>query len=327
MGFLDTRKRQLADCFDENEGVLDTAVILRYLTTDEIEAQVSARRWQRPCKGILIAHSGPLTDEQLRRTALLRAGPEAALGGLTAARLNGFRGFPDAAPSAGGPVHVLVRYGFKIPTPMPGLHLVPHYTKFLGPEEIHPTWEPRRARMPRALIDAAAWQPAGRGTLAILASGVQQRWVRVTDLREVVDRTGARLPRKRLILGALDDIEGGAHALSELDFTRKVIRAFALPEPSRQVGRKDERGRQRWIDVVWEEWKVAVEIDGAQHEEALQYWDDMDRANDLEINGYHVLRFPAWKVRHDAEYVARKILQALHAAGYDGKNSPKRLSS
>jgi very-short-patch-repair endonuclease len=116
----------------------------------------------------------------------------------------------------------------------------------------------------------------------------------------------------------LGDIEGGAQALSELDFTRGVIRQFRLPEPSRQVGRKDAQGRQRWIDVLFDEWNVVVEIDGTQHREPLEQWDDMDRDNDLNIDGYRVLRFPAWLVRKNPELVARKILQALHKAGYRG---------
>jgi len=216
-------------------------------------------------------------------------------------------------------VHVLVRYGFTMPKPMLGVSVVPHRTVFLGDDDIHPTWEPRRARMPRALIDAARWMRTDRGAMAILAAGVQQRRVRVADLREVVDRIGARLPRKTLILSALADIDGGAQALSELDFTRKVVRKFGLPEPERQAGRKDERGRQRWIDVVWETYKIIIEIDGAQHIEAAQYWADMDRENDLKTDGgYQVLRFPAWIVRHDPAYVAGKILRALRKAGYDG---------
>jgi hypothetical protein len=35
----------------------------------------------------------------------------------------------------------------------------------------------------------------------------------------------------------LGDIGGGSRALSELDFTRLVVRTFELPEPSRQAAR------------------------------------------------------------------------------------------
>ena len=96
------------------------------------------------------------------------------------------------------------------------------------------------------------------------------------------------------------------------------MRQFGLPEPSRQAGRKDQRGRQRWIDVMWDDWKVMVEIDGAQHIDARQYWDDMDRGNGFQIDGYRVLRFPAWVVRQRPDYVAAEIIGALRKAGYRG---------
>jgi very-short-patch-repair endonuclease len=46
-----------------------------------------------------------------------------------------------------------------------------------------------------------------------------------------------------------------------------------------------------------------------------QYWDDMNRDNDLQIDdGYTVLRFPSWLVRHHPEYVAGRIRRAIQNA-------------
>ena len=47
------------------------------------------------------------------------------------------------------------------------------------------------------------------------------------------------------------------------------------------------------------------------HMDAAQYWADMDRDNDLTVDGYRVLRFPAFLVRYHPGYVARKIRAAL----------------
>ncbi len=164
--------------------------------------------------------------------------------------------------------------------------------------------------MARSLVDAAAWMRTDRGALAVLASGVQQRLVRVTDLTREVDRN-PRLHRRRLINAALADIAGGANALSELDFTRLVVRQFNLPEPDRQVPRRDENGRRRWLDACWDHARLVVEIDGAAHIDVFTYWDDMDRSNDLILGHHQVLRFPAWMVRYNPEYIATKIRQAL----------------
>jgi very-short-patch-repair endonuclease len=58
-----------------------------------------------------------------------------------------------------------------------------------------------------------------------------------------------------------------------------------------------------------------VEIDGGQHLDPLHRWDDMDKSNELEIDGYRVLRFPSWVVRRHPDYVARVVKEALRAAG------------
>lgn len=309
------RNPELADLVAHHDGVLDTATALKHMTRGELRWQIDSGRWQKPSRGVVIAQSGPLTDRQILRAALLRAGPRAALAGLTAARLDGFSGFADKSQVADGAIHVLVPSGYKRRTAPLGLNVVTHYSRKLTDQDVHPTRQPRRTRIARSIIDAAAWMPTDRGAMAVLAGGVQQRLVRVEDLSMVVERIGS-LRRRGLIAGILADIAGGAQALSELDFTRQVIRRHRLPEPSRQVARRDVQGRQRWIDVLWDEWKIIVEIDGVQHAEPLQRWDDMERDNGLNLDGYRTLRFPAWLVRQDSEYVAREILKALRGEGY-----------
>ena len=249
---------------------------------------------------------------------LLRAGPRSALAGLTAARLDGFKGFDDKAPFADRPIYLLVPYGYKRRTPPLGLNVVTHYSQRLADVDVHPMRQPRRTRIARSLIDAAAWMPTDRGSMAVLAAGVQQGLVRVADLWLMADQTET-LRRRKAIIETLGDIAGGSQALSELDFIRLVVRPFGLPEPSRQSARWDRRGRRRWIDAAWDDCKIAVEIDGAQHtEDPLQRWDDMERDIGLMLNGYRTLRFPGWLVRDDPEYVAGRILEVLRTARQPG---------
>jgi Protein of unknown function (DUF559) len=107
-----------------------------------------------------------------------------------------------------------------------------------------------------------------------------------------------------------------ATALSEIDFTRLVVRAFGLPEPTRQRVRYDSHGRRRWLDVLWEGARIIVEIDGSHHMDAIQWWDDMDRENDMKLDGYLVLRFTAFIVRHRPDYVAAQIRDAFRKSGH-----------
>jgi very-short-patch-repair endonuclease len=302
----------------DHDGVLSTSAVLRFMTVDQLRWKIGSGRWQKVGRGVVATQSGPLNERQMLRAVLLRAGPRSALAGLTAARLDGLKGFDDKAFFADRPIHLLMPYGYKRRTPPLGLTVVPHYSGRLDGTDVHPVRQPRRTRIARSLVDAASWMATDRGAMAVLAAGVEQRLARADDLRLVADRIGA-FHRRKLIVETIGDIAGGSQSLSELDFIHQVVRAFQLPEPSRQAARRDARGRRRWIDAMWDQYKIVVEIDGAQHtEDALQRWDDMERDIDLGLAGYQTLRFPAWLVRNDPEYVARRILDALRRAGYQG---------
>ena len=238
----------LAEVLADRDGVIDVATVLRYLSRGAVRWQLASGRWRSPCSGAIVAQSGPLTERQRLRLALIWAGPGSALGGLTAARLDGFRGIG------------------KRDEVEESIHLV---------------------------VPTGSWVRRARPELPVVVAANQ------------------RLRRRALIRETLGDIAGGAQALSELDFSRLVVRAHRLPEPERQVRRKDSSGRNRYLDVVWEREKLVVEIDGAQHADPLHGWDDMSRDNDLVIDGYRVLRFPAWLVRYHPEHVAARIRAVL----------------
>ena len=293
------------------DGVLDSRTVLAHLSPEAIRWRVRSGRWQQPCRGVFVTHSGPLTDRQMLWVAALWAGSGATLAGLTAARLGGLQGFNDWTDA----IHLLVPASRTVRQARPPLRLAVHYSRNLTSADIHPVRQPPQTRIARSLVDAAAWMATDRGAQAVLAAGVQQRLVRVTDLIAEVDRN-ERLYRHKLIKHTLGDIAGGAQALSEIDFTKLVVRQFGLPEPDRQVPRRDARGRRRWLDVVWEQAGLIVEIDGAGHIDVLQYWDDMDRGNDFTLKHYRILRYAAFVIRYQPEYVANQIRQALRGADY-----------
>jgi Protein of unknown function (DUF559) len=303
----------LDDLLAWQDGVLDTRSALDCLSPAALRWRLTSGRWQQPCRGVVVAHSGPLTAQQALRVAALWAGKGAALAGLTAARLQGFRGFDEKA----GSIHLLIPAAARhaVRSSRPSLPLVVHYSRNLAPADIHPARQPPQTRIARSLVDAAAWMGTDRGAQAVLAAGVQQRLVRVSQLAAELDRN-ERLYRRKIIRDTLGDIAGGAQALSELDFTRLVVRQFNLPDPDRQVPRRDEHGRRRWLDAVWEQARLVAEIDGAGHVDALTYWDDMNRGNSLQLGHYRLLRFPAWVVRYQPGYVATQIRHALRQAGY-----------
>ena len=104
--------------------------------------------------------------------------------------------------------------------------------------------------------------------------------------------------------------------------------AAGLPMPSLQRQRADATGRRRYLDVLFDEWAVHVEVDGAHHIDVRQAWADMDRQNKSWTAGIRVLRFPAWMILDRPAEVAADVRRALMAAGWRPvRGSAKKMAS
>lgn len=292
----------------EHGDVLRRAHAQALFGNGKVRWQLRTGAWQAPRRGVVVLHSGPLTPKQRHRSDLLAAGRGAVLAGLTAAALDGLKGFDDSR------TFVLVPAGCKV-VPPPGV--VAHASTLLGEEDVHPSRSPLRTRLPRSLIDAATWSRNPDSARGLLAASVQQGLVRASDLALVLVKR-RNTPRRRLLVETVGDIVDGAHALSELDFTR-LLRQAGLPEPERQVVRRDRHGRVRYLDVYYSRFRLVIEIDGAWHMEVLSWWADMFRDNELTVDGNRVLRFPAFVVRERPDLVIQQIERALRSLGWTGQ--------
>jgi hypothetical protein len=80
MNLTRDRAALLDELLAETDNVLETATLLTRLTAGELRWRLTSGRWQQPFKGAIVAHNGPLTDQQMLRLALLRTGPGAVRG-------------------------------------------------------------------------------------------------------------------------------------------------------------------------------------------------------------------------------------------------------
>ena len=132
-----------------------------------IRGQLAARRWQQPTPRVLVLHNGPLTYEQQLWVALLECPMGSALAGLTAAELDGLKGFSDK-------VTVAIHDGAR----KPELDWVTVWrSSGLTEADVHPVRQPRRTRPARSLLDAASRSNSPSRARAILLAGCQQRIV------------------------------------------------------------------------------------------------------------------------------------------------------
>jgi hypothetical protein len=279
------------------------------VTDAQVDRCLSVGRWRDVGGGIVAAHNGPLTMPNEWSVAVLAGGRICALAARTSAQAAGLVGWEPVR------TEVVVPHG----TTYPGLRGVPvrvHESRRFGVDDIIDTTWPPRVSIERALIDAAAWSNRPRTACGLLAAGVQQRLTMADRL--LVELAGAGAIRYRGILrAALLDIEGGAHAVSEMDFIR-FCRRHDLPTPIRQRVRRDPNGKRRYLDATLigpGGTVVRVEIDGALHLLVRTYWDDMSRGNELSIAGETALRLPSVVVHDDDPDAVDQLRRALNLSG------------
>lgn len=266
---------------------------------------VASGRWQRPARGVIVRHSGPLSRGDRLWCELLAQNARAALAGLTAASLEGLRNFEKE------PIFLLVPRGAGARSRE---GVVVHSSSRLRPADLHPVRTPRRTRPARSIVDAASWAATDLKAQTIIASAVQQGLVRPAALADIVDQM-VKAPRRALISETVRDVSGGSLSEYEILFAR-LCRQSALPSPTRQRRRKDAAGRWRYFDADFDEHDLTVEVDGQHHMEALSWWEDMMRTNDLVADeGRRVMRFAGFALRRQPERVAQVLMRYFERAG------------
>lgn len=297
---------QLAELANRQQGVVRREQLhVVGLSRHVVASMLDASRWQALGQTVVVMHNGPLLHEQELWAAVLNAGPLAALAARTAATEYGLTTWePDC-------IEIVVARGRLVP---PGLALAVkvHESRRFTATDIHTARAIPMVRVERALIDAAVWSTRARTACGVLAAGVQQRLTTPARLMAELSVAG-KVRHRHLLAAALADIEGGAQAMSEIDFLR-FCRRNRLPRPSLQEVRRDASGRRRYLDATFRlagGRVVRVEIDGALHLVVRTYWDDMYRGNELAIGSETVLRLPSYVIHANDAAALDQLRRAL----------------
>ena len=271
----------------------------------DLRRQLRSGRWLRYGR-VVVRHNGPLTVEQGLWTSVLRSPQGVVVSGVTAALRRGLRYPLPARPE------LLVPAGGPLPD-LPDVDV--SRTRLLDGRDVHPTAQPPQLRLPRALVEAGSKQARPDDVRALLCAGVQQRLVRASDLREVVERLGP-VRHRALLLRTLDDVEAGALSVREVQFLR-VVRRGGLPAPDLQVVRS-RRGGRHYLDAHWKRYRLRAEIDGLGHLLVSTWSADVDRDNELQLGGPQecCLRIPGFWLDERPSHVVDQVRRGLLRGGW-----------
>ena len=274
------------------------------LTRTMIRIQLEQGRWQRLQTGVYAVYSGPPTRLTVLWGAVWRAGPDAVLSHLTAAELSGLTDRPSAL------VHVAVpsdRYIERIPG------IVVHRSG-RARVAVHPVLAPPRTRLEETVLDLAGAAATLDDACGWITRALGRRLTTPAQLQEAM-ALRARLRWRRQLTQALTAEWGGVHSSLEYRYLKNVERPHLLPRGVRQARARQGPGTI-YRDVLYDQYALAVELDGRVAHPGDQRWLDIQRDNAAAAGGILTLRYGWYDVTERPCQVAAQVAEVLRLRGY-----------
>jgi hypothetical protein len=237
---------------------------------EDMDNALRTGRWKITNRGVYQAFTGELTRLAELHSALLRAGEGAVLSHWTEAERHGLLKNPSQS------IHITV------PTPRnPVKHgtisgIVIHRSDSILRTR-HPAMTPACTRIEDTVLDLIEVAPTFDVGYMWLARAIGGRQTTGDRIRKALDQR-RRFRWRREVELALGDAADGAHSWLERRYIRQVERPHGIPPASRQV-RVRRGGRNTYLDNLYAEYGVCVELDGAVAHPAAEQWRDKRRDN------------------------------------------------
>lgn len=267
--------------------------------SESVSQRVASGLWLRLTPRVVLIGPGPALRSHLIASAGLHFG-DLVVTGRAALELLGVE------DKRVGPIDLVgPNVGLRVPAG--------HNWRLLrtgGPIPRHPRL-PYLAHPALATLHAVGRAVSDRQALAVVSMAANRGIVDPNSLPGFA----AELPSSRfttVIKHRVRLLIPGTESVQEWDFSRE-LRRRGLPEPVRQVPRRDSAGRRIYVDMEFEVdgRRIVVEVDGAQHFTAEHRLADQFRDNSLALQGVTVLRFSTLQLRLDPEPCFQQLAAAL----------------
>lgn len=256
--------------------------------------------------GVYVPSGVDLTASQRARAAWLWSRRQGVVAGQAAAALLGTKWVDPLAPAE-------LSYDNRRP---PGLLVV--HTDTLLTNEVMEVDGVAVTNPARTAFDIGRRTTSRLQSVQCLDALANATDVKESDIHAVIaEHSGVRgLARLRRILPLVD---GGAESPQETR-TRLALIDAGFPILQTQIPVLDPGGYLlARIDMGWEEWRVGVEYDGAQHwTDPVQRSADIDRLAGVHDLGWTIVHVSSDLLRYRQGTISTRVAAALHRAGWAG---------
>jgi hypothetical protein len=276
------------------------------LSDDAIEGRLRTRSWRQLQWGVYAAFTGQPPRAAMLWAALLRSGTGAVLSHQTAAELYGL------TDKVGAAIHVTVPTARRI---RGATDLVIHRSSRIAVAR-HPVLLPTRTRIEETVIDLTQTARDSDEAFHWLSRACGSRLTTASRLQVALGQRKQAQFRSELVSG-LTAIANGVHSPLEYRYVRGVERPHKLPRAKRQVLVTLGQAR-RYLDNLYAEFGVAVELDGHAAHLVHDRWRDVHRDNAMTGAGIITLRYNWADVTRRACEVAVEVGAVLRRRGWAG---------
>ena len=276
------------------------------LSSDVIGWRLRAGLWQQLQRGVYATFTGQPPRAAVLWAALLRSGASAILSHQSAAELDGLT---DRISPA---IHVTVPTAQRI---RGAANVILHRSSRIAVAR-HPVLLPPRTRIEETVIDLTQTAHSYDEAFHWLSRACGSRLTTARRLKVALEQRKLVRYRNELVSG-LTAIADGVQSNLEYRYVRGVERPHGLPVARRQA--KITLGRaRRYLDNLYEDCGVAVELDGHAAHLVHDRWRDVHRDNALTGAGIITLRYSWIDVTQRACEVAAEVGGVLRRRGWAG---------
>jgi very-short-patch-repair endonuclease len=278
-----------------------------------VDRRLRSGSWQRLYRGAYAAFTGDPSREAMLWAAVLRVGPGAVLSHQTAAELHHLTDKPSSK------IHVSVPAQRNPGRVHPIRGVVIHRSRGLV-AEWQPPWHLPRTPVEDTVLDLIAAARTFDDAYGWISAAVGRRLTTAELLGKAL-AARSRMRWRGWVTAALRDAAEGVHSPLERRYVHGVERAHGLPTARRQARRRHGTGT-RYLDNLYEEHELCVEVDGEAAHPAEGRWRDTRRDNANLAQGARTLRYGWPDVTEQRCRTAAEVAAVLRRQGWTGRLRP-----